>query len=49
MLKQPVKEPKLQNEDPAAFRRLCVETSGGGGSSGGGGPAAFRRLCVETI
>ena len=26
MLKQPVKEPKLQNEDPAAFRRLCVET-----------------------
>ena len=37
-----------QHDTPAAFRRLCVETSGGGGSAGGGGPAAFRRLCVET-
>ena len=33
---------------PAAFRRLCVETGGGGSHGGGNSPAAFRRLCVET-
>ena len=33
---------------PAAFRRLCVETTYTAGMSGSGGPAAFRRLCVET-
>ena len=35
--------------DPAAFRRLCVETSIDTGSLNGIEPAAFRRLCVETI
>ena len=34
--------------DPAAFRRLCVETSIDTGSLNGIEPAAFRRLCVET-
>ena len=33
---------------PAAFRRLCVETSRRRKQSDKDGPAAFRRLCVET-
>ena len=34
---------------PAAFRRLCVETSEMFGAVESAVPAAFRRLCVETI
>ena len=34
---------------PAAFRRLCVETSSQGTVIKEIGPAAFRRLCVETL
>ena len=37
------------DNDPAAFRRLCVETTTGGTKTGGVKPAAFRRLCVETL
>ena len=33
---------------PAAFRRLCVETTHPGLSPHKAAPAAFRRLCVET-
>ena len=33
---------------PAAFRRLCVETSVTSSPESGDKPAAFRRLCVET-
>ena len=33
---------------PAAFRRLCVETSGMPKNVPTMPPAAFRRLCVET-
>ena len=33
---------------PAAFRRLCVETSFVSAGSRLWRPAAFRRLCVET-
>ena len=33
---------------PAAFRRLCVETSDDFGRLKSNSPAAFRRLCVET-
>ena len=39
---------RIFNAIPAAFRRLCVETSPGGNASNPTGPAAFRRLCVET-
>ena len=35
--------------DPAAFRRLCVETCGRADTWRWRGPAAFRRLCVETF
>ena len=35
-------------EDPAAFRRLCVETNAVLTACCGSRPAAFRRLCVET-
>ena len=35
--------------EPAAFRRLCVETSGCLALGRALSPAAFRRLCVETI
>ena len=40
--------PAVYDGLPAAFRRLCVETTNptNGGSSEA--PAAFRRLCVET-
>ena len=34
--------------EPAAFRRLCVETSERFWSLKIWQPAAFRRLCVET-
>ena len=34
---------------PAAFRRLCVETSKLVRVYEKGRPAAFRRLCVETL
>ena len=33
---------------PAAFRRLCVETSSKYQDFAAPVPAAFRRLCVET-
>ena len=33
---------------PAAFRRLCVETTLQSAANKAGSPAAFRRLCVET-
>ena len=36
-------------KDPAAFRRLCVETRFASSTSWFQVPAAFRRLCVETI
>ena len=40
----------LQNgAKPAAFRRLCVETSLAKSVKLKTNPAAFRRLCVETI
>ena len=35
-------------QEPAAFRRLCVETVSGGWCVAQIEPAAFRRLCVET-
>ena len=34
---------------PAAFRRLCVETSASAFAFAFSSPAAFRRLCVETM
>ena len=34
--------------EPAAFRRLCVETADWKTSPMRVSPAAFRRLCVET-
>ena len=34
--------------NPAAFRRLCVETCTPVFKTGNTAPAAFRRLCVET-
>ena len=34
---------------PAAFRRLCVETTAKAVLPILGLPAAFRRLCVETL
>ena len=38
----------LRLVEPAAFRRLCVETETAGDYKGVKNPAAFRRLCVET-
>ena len=35
--------------EPAAFRRLCVETNILNLIIASWNPAAFRRLCVETI
>ena len=35
-------------KDPAAFRRLCVETQIEKSKKKINKPAAFRRLCVET-
>ena len=34
--------------EPAAFRRLCVETPVTNPQNPKATPAAFRRLCVET-
>ena len=48
MLKQATKSEKYTQEEPAAFRRLCVETHMPHMRPGNGFPAAFRRLCVET-
>ena len=48
MLKHSFTHPKITFALPAAFRRLCVETSRKFTRNGGGTPAAFRRLCVET-
>ena len=39
---------RIFNAIPAAFRRLCVETSGSPPGTLAETPAAFRRLCVET-
>ena len=36
------------NREPAAFRRLCVETDELSTAIEEEQPAAFRRLCVET-
>ena len=36
-------------QEPAAFRRLCVETVRRSDSCSRSNPAAFRRLCVETV
>ena len=46
-------KPPLSNRggaetEPAAFRRLCVETVRTSKERYGRKPAAFRRLCVET-
>mgnify|MGYP001641201058 CR=1 FL=1 len=38
----------LHQVDPAAFRRLCVETATKSKPVTDFVPAAFRRLCVET-
>ena len=37
------------NDDPAAFGRLCVETTYNLPDARGEFPAAFGRLCVETV
>ena len=39
---------RLLREAPAAFGRLCVETTARPALNMTGGPAAFGRLCVET-
>ena len=39
----------LTGDQPAAFRRLCVETSIHRRQATRHRPAAFRRLCVETL
>ena len=48
VLKQTVKYCDTRTRIPAAFRRLCVETSAFQQSAELMQPAAFRRLCVET-
>ena len=48
MLKQGLKRLGVIAEDPAAFRRLCVETVFEIDLCQPTFPAAFRRLCVET-
>ena len=48
VLKQLEPWPASQNETPAAFRRLCVETCLICLNNHACDPAAFRRLCVET-
>ena len=49
VLKQEITCKHLYLPAPAAFRRLCVETSKNLPSRLLLGPAAFGRLCVETI
>ena len=39
----------LTHREPAAFRRLCVETISESWPMSSWAPAAFRRLCVETL
>ena len=48
MLKQDMHVWLKKPENPAAFRRLCVETSLSSVVEVKSDPAAFRRLCVET-
>ena len=48
MLKRKLLNALKEKMAPAAFRRLCVETSVSGSVLGWRVPAAFRRLCVET-
>ena len=49
VLKQIHRQPVIRDRQPAAFRRLCVETVGTPVESSTLFPAAFRRLCVETF
>ena len=48
VLKPDAQTADISLENPAAFRRLCVETDVSGSRSSVKVPAAFRRLCVET-
>ena len=48
VLKLPGYERICKDAEPAAFRRLCVETSRLSVCLSLAAPAAFRRLCVET-
>ena len=48
VLKRGGRQTGLLNFDPAAFRRLCVETASYWPNGSTPPPAAFRRLCVET-
>ena len=48
MLKHIKATKKMNDYQPAAFRRLCVETQNGTRKFAQMFPAAFRRLCVET-
>ena len=48
VLKQPARQADQTLGDPAAFRRLCVETTLNIQIQTTTPPAAFRRLCVET-
>ena len=49
MLKQVIRNHFDNGGDPAAFRRLCVETKSLIRPPVKKAPAAFRRLCVETL
>ena len=49
MLKLMLQICRLETVNPAAFRRLCVETTAKAVLPILGLPAAFRRLCVETL
>ena len=48
MLKHKLQVVGLESTTPAAFRRLCVETTAIPVRLPSASPAAFRRLCVET-
>ena len=48
VLKQLKEHCSILAAKPAAFRRLCVETTCDNQPAEDGAPAAFRRLCVET-
>ena len=48
VLKRTERRTQSRGDDPAAFRRLCVETIYNGAFIHREFPAAFRRLCVET-
>ena len=48
VLKQRITGKTLLESEPAAFRRLCVETPSREMKKFFEKPAAFRRLCVET-